>query len=95
MDKLFDGTVTKGGTTEQTLTHPYTDYKALCVVRVSGSNSIPGAVMIVDTIQTGASNNNNTGNSDIGALRFNAEDATKFHIPQGTGTINFSIYGFK
>lgn len=92
LDKIFDDNVTQGGTEEYTLTAAYTDYKFLVVAKVSGVNSEFGVPMITECIQTGANNINSSG---IVNLRFDAEDATKFKTPSGSGKIAIKIYGAK
>ena len=92
LDKIFDGRVVQGGTAEYTLSAAYTDYKFLVVAQVDGVNSSYGVPMIVECIQTGANNLNNSG---MLSLRFDAEDATKFKTPNGSGGMNIKIYGAK
>lgn len=92
LDKIFDGNVVQGGSTAYTLTAPYTDYKFLVVAKVSGGNSEYGVPMITECIQTG---NNNLNTSGIVNMRFDAEDATKFKTPSGSGTVAIKIYGAK
>lgn len=92
LDKIFEGSVTQGGTTEYTLTAPYTDYKFLVVAKVSGVNSEYGVPMVTECIQTGTNNLNVSG---IVTMRFDAEDATKFKTPSGSGSVAIKIYGAK
>lgn len=92
LDKIFDGSVVQGSSTEYTLTAPYTDYKIIIVAKVSGVNSEYGSPMITECIQTGANNLNTSG---IVYLRFDAEDATKFKVPSGSGSVAIKIYGAK
>lgn len=92
LDKIFEGSVVQGGTTEYTLTSAYTDYKFLVVSKISGANSEFGVPMITECIQTGANNLNNSG---LLSMRFDAEDATKFKTPSGSGSIAIKIYGAK
>ena len=97
IEKIFTGTVTKGSTTAYTLENPYTDYSILICTNVNGVNTECGNPMIVDTFSTGANNTNATGLSSgaVTALRLDAEDATKFYTPVGSGNVNLSIYGIK
>lgn len=96
-EKIFTGTVTKGGSTAYTLENPYTDYSILICSNVNGVNTECGNPMIVDTFSTGANNTNATGLSSgaVTALRLDAENATKFYTPIGSGNSNLSIYGIK
>lgn len=91
-DKLFDGNVVQGGTTPYELSAAYTGYKFLVFVKVSGVNVEYGYPMITDAISNGANNMNASG---IGSVRFDTEDATKFILPQGTGSISIKVYGIK
>ena len=91
-DKLFDGNVVQGSTTASVLSAAYTDYKFLVFVKVSGVNIEFGYPMITDAISNDANNMNTSG---IGSVRFDTEDATKFILPQGTGSISIKIYGIK
>ena len=97
IEKIFTGTVTKGGSTAYTLENPYTDYSILICTNVNGVNAECGNPMIVDTFTTGTNNTNATGLSSgaVTALRLDAEDATKFYTPIGSGNVNLSVYGIK
>lgn len=97
IEKIFTGTVVKGGSTAYELENPYTDYSILICTSVSGVNTECGNPMIVDTFSTGANNANATGMSSSGVtvIRLDAEDATKFYTPIGSGGVNLSIYGIK
>lgn len=91
-DKLFDDNIGQGSTTEKELSSAYTNYSFLVFVKTSGVNVEYGYPMIVDAISTGANNMNASG---VGSIRFNSEDATKFYMPQGSGTIALKVYGIK
>ena len=92
MDRLFDNNVAQGSENEYTLSAAYTGYKFLTVTSPSTSTPTFGNVMVVDDIATGTNNLNSSG---VVNLRFDAEDATKFKVPQGTGTKDIRIYGCK
>jgi hypothetical protein len=91
-DKLFDGNVVQGGSTPRELSAAYTGYKFLVFVKTAGVNVEYGYPMITDAIATGTNNMNASG---IGNIRFDAEDATKFLMPQGTGSVSIKVYGIK
>ena len=97
IEKIFTGTVAKGSTAAYTLENPYTDYSILICTNVNGVNTECGNPMLVDTFSTGANNTNATGLSSgaVTALRLDAEDATKFYTPIGSGNVNLSVYGIK
>lgn len=92
MDKLFDNNVAQGSENEYTLSAAYTGYKFLTVTSPSTSTPTFGNVMVVDDIATGTNNLNPSG---VVNIRFDAEDATKFKVPQGSGTKAIRIYGCK
>lgn len=91
-DKLFDGNVTQGGSTASELNAAYTGYKFLVFVKTTGVSVEYGYPMIVDAISTATNNMNASG---VGSIRFDAEDATKFLMPQGSGNISLKVYGIK
>lgn len=96
IDSLFSGDITNGAVTIHELAHPYTDYKALIFCYGSGVNMSVGGIIVCDAIQTGQYNSNNINCGTLSALRFNPEDATKFTVPNGTGsTTGVRIYGIK
>ena len=92
MDKIFDGNVAQGSETKYDLTAAYTGYKFLTVTSPSTSTPTFGNVMVVADIANGTNNLNPSG---VVNLRFDAEDATKFTVPQGSGTKAIRIYGCK
>lgn len=92
MDKLFDNNVAQGSDIEYTLTAAYTGYKFLVVTAPSASTPDFGKIMVVEDIANGTNNLNPSG---IVNLRFDSEDATKFKVPQGSGTKAIKIYGCK
>ena len=92
MDKLFDNNVAQGSDIEYTLSAAYTGYKFLVVTAPSASTPDFGKIMVVDDIANGTYNLNPSG---IVNLRFDAEDATKFKVPQGSGSKAIKIYGCK
>ena len=94
-DELFNGSVNLGATTEYSLVHPYTDYKFICLVTITGNNTTAGGIMPVANLSTGTYNSNGTGNSSVASIRLNSEDASKFSTPSGSGTFNVKIYGAK
>lgn len=96
VDLLFSGNLVNGASTVHELAHPYTDYKALILCYGSGVNMNSGDILVCDAIQTGNLNSNNVNCGSLSALRFDSEDATKFTIPNGTGTVvGVRIYGIK
>lgn len=97
IEKIFTGTVQKGGSTAYELDNPYTDYSILICMDANGVNTECGKPMIVDTFSTGVNNTNATGLSSgsVTALRLDVEDATKFYTPVGSGNVDLSIYGIK
>ena len=95
MDELFSGNVVQGGDTPYTFAHPYTDYKFLSLVSVSGVNTTAGGFMAVANLSTGQYNSNGTGNGAVTTIRLDSSDATKFFTPSGSGTVNIKIYGIK
>lgn len=94
-DELFNGNVSLGGATLYELAHPYTDYKFICLVTISGNNTTAGGIMPVANLSTGLYNSNGTGNASVSSIRLDAEDATKFSTPSGSGIFNVKIYGVK
>lgn len=92
MEKIFDGNVVQGSTTVYELSTAYTEYTFLVATAPSAANPDFGKIMVVDDIANGTNNLNPSG---IVNLRFDAEDATKFTVPQGTGTKAIKIYGCK
>ena len=92
MDKIFDGSVVQGSETKYDLTAAYTGYKFLVVTAPNASSPDFGKIMVVADIATGANNLNPSG---IVNIRFDSEDATKFKVPQGSGTKAIKIYGCK
>lgn len=92
MDEIFSGSVIQGGNATYDLTTAYTGYKFLTVCRINGGTPEFGHVMPVPSIATGENNLNPSG---VVNIRFDAEDATKFKTPQGSGSITIKIYGCK
>lgn len=96
-DELFSGTVVQGSSSiHNNLSKPYTDYKALQLVYVSGVNMTSGTPLVVSCIQTGNLNSNSSGLSNLASLRFDPEDATYFTVPSGSGNVTtIKVYGIK
>ena len=94
VEKIFEGSVTQGTATEYTLEKAYTDYKLLVFCSGSTTSSASGTPCVVANLATGANNNNASGLSSL-SFRLNAEDATKFSTPQGTGAVSIKIFGIK
>lgn len=95
-DLLFSGNIVNGTDVVRELAHPYTDYVALIFCCVVGVNELSGGILVCDAIQTGTYNSNNVSCGSLSDLRFDAEDATKFTVPGGTGTVTgVRIYGIK
>lgn len=96
VDLLFSGNITNGVATAHEFAHPYTDYKALIFCAGTGVNMVAGGILVCDAIQTGNLNSNTVNCGSLSALRFDSEDATKFTVPNGTGTVSgVRIYGIK
>lgn len=91
-DKLFDGNVVQGGSTASELSAAYTGYTFLVFVKTTSATVEYGFPMIVDAISTATNNMNVSG---VGSIRFDSEDATKFLMPQGSGTVAIKVYGLK
>lgn len=92
MEKIFDGNIVQGSSNVYELSTAYTEYKFLVATAPSAANPDFGKIMVVDDIANGTNNLNPSG---IVNFRFDAEDATKFTVPQGSGTKAIKIYGFK
>lgn len=99
VDELFNGSVTQGVTTWKTLSHAYTDYKLLHITDIgsSGTSHLFSAILNTGTLATGSNNSNSVpcGANAYLILRFDAEDATHFCLPQGSGSKNLIIVGIK
>lgn len=94
-DELFSGNVSLGGATLYDLSHPYTDYKFICLVTVSGNNTTAGGIMPVANLSTGLYNSNGTGNANVTSIRLESDNASKFSTPSGSGSYTVKIYGAK
>lgn len=97
IDLLFGPTnIPNGIATVRELAHPYTDYKALIFCYGIGVNMTVGGILVCDAIQTGNLNSNAVNCGTLSPLSFDAEDAKKFTVPNGTGTTSgVRIYGIK
>lgn len=94
--QLFSGNVVQGDTTWKSLSEAYTGYTFLLLNMVSGANANAGELILVTNIQTAQYNTNKFGYGGAQiSLRFDAEDATHFCAPSGSGTVAISIYGIK
>ena len=95
-EELFSGSISQGGSTHVVLSKPYTDFKALQLVWISGVNMTSGTPLVVSCIQTGNLNSNQSGLSNLSSLRFDPEDATYFTVPSGSGTVTtIKVFGIK
>lgn len=97
LTELFSGNIVRGGSTPYTLSDAYTNYTFLLLCIAGASTVSSGELLPTSIISLAQYNENTFRSTDITLiLRFDAEDATKFTAPSGSGTVsNVKIFGIK